>query len=863
MELLDRTSQLQALHSALVQARAREGGGQVALVYGEAGIGKTSLVEHFIDENKKSWRILQAACDSLYTPRPLGPLHDIAAQTQGQLLNSLDHESDRTAIFSACLHELQQQATILVIEDIHWADEATLDLLSYLGRRIRQTASLMVLTYRDEALTVDHPLRLLLGDLASSPVLHHIAVAPLSESAVRELAKSGEVDPVALHRLTNGNPFFVTEILAVGGGTPPTVRDAVLARAARLSPAARSVLEVAAVIGSRIEVWLLPVLANVESAQIDECLAGGMLQNHGDHYTFRHELERETVLESISPHRRMMLHRKVLEALQQSPKTAHDIARLAEQAEGAMDANAVIEFAPAAARQASMANAHREAAAQYTRALRYADILPQAEQAQLLENQSYELWLNGQLEDAVKVQHAALRCWRQLDRQDRESSCLRFLAQLTMFAGDLRAAKSYITDALALQEKLPPDAELASVYATKARVHMVTGEDEQAVHWGRRAIEMAEAQGAMDVLVAALNTVGNVEQNDQPDIGQAKLKRSLELAREHNLHEHIARAYGNLGDGEYYLRRYENALDYDARAIAYAETHNLDVFLYYAKRGRAKVYLEQGRWSAAAAEASEVLHSNHIFPMTRAEMLVVLATIDVRQGKPVLPETLAWLRKFASEYSALDEHSIPVLFAEIAWLQGDLLQCRAEIKPKYETLLQRNASRQTGELAYWMWRAGAITAVPGNVGEPYAMQIAGHWRQAAASWEELGCPYEQAMALMDGDEPAQRAALNLFTQLGARPIIKILKQKMRSQGIPVPRRHRTAAGENPFHLTAREIEILGYLVQGLSNHAIARRLELSIRTVEHHIASILRKMGVHSRAEVVARASRDHIVSSK
>jgi DNA-binding NarL/FixJ family response regulator len=162
-----------------------------------------------------------------------------------------------------------------------------------------------------------------------------------------------------------------------------------------------------------------------------------------------------------------------------------------------------------------------------------------------------------------------------------------------------------------------------------------------------------------------------------------------------------------------------------------------------------------------------------------------------------------------------------------------------------------------------MWRAGAITAAPVAAGEPYATQIAGHWRQAAAMWEKLGCPYEQGMALMDGDEAAQRAALELFTQIGAQPIIKILKQQMRSQGIPVPRRHRTAAGENPFHLTAREMEILGYLVQGLSNDAIARRLDLSIRTVEHHIASILRKMGAHSRGEVIARASRDRIVSSR
>ena len=122
MELLERASQLQALNLALERVKTRDGQGCIVLVYGEAGIGKTSLVEHFINEHKTKWRILQGACDSLFTPRQLGPLHDIASQTQGDLLNLLESEANRTAIFSACLNELQQPATILAIEDVHWAD---------------------------------------------------------------------------------------------------------------------------------------------------------------------------------------------------------------------------------------------------------------------------------------------------------------------------------------------------------------------------------------------------------------------------------------------------------------------------------------------------------------------------------------------------------------------------------------------------------------------------------------------------------------------------------------------------------------------------------------------------------------------
>jgi len=138
----------------------------------------------------------------------------------------------------------------------------------------------------------------------------------------------------------------------------------------------------------------------------------------------------------------------------------------------------------------------------------------------------------------------------------------------------------------------------------------------------------------------------------------------------------------------------------------------------------------------------------------------------------------------------------------------------------------------------------------------------GDWKTAAAMWGRFGCPYEQAMALMDGNEVAQRQALEIFKRLDARPIIKILKQKMRARGIPIPRKHRTAADANPFGLTMRELEALGYLIKGWSNVAIAQHLSLSARTVEHHIASVLRKMGVHSRAEAVALASKVGYISA-
>ena len=292
------------------------------------------------------------------------------------LLERLEAGSDRNAIFSACLSELGDQPTIMLVEDIHWADEATLDLLKFLGRRIHQTPSLLVLTYRDDEIGIHHPLRQLLGDLGSSASLLRIRVASLSKAAVLELARDKKVDAVELHRLTNGNPFFVTEVLAAEGGIPETVRDAVLARAVHLSRSARATLEAAAVIGVRVEPWLLSSVAGADTGQIEECLAAGMLQAQGDHYAFRHELARQTILGSISPTRKAALHRLALTALEASSETRLDLARLASHAEEARDASAVLQYAPPAAQQASAMGAHRQARDNYGAALQYAAQLP-------------------------------------------------------------------------------------------------------------------------------------------------------------------------------------------------------------------------------------------------------------------------------------------------------------------------------------------------------------------------------------------------------------------------------------------------------------------------------------------------------
>lgn len=868
MELLERASQLQTLHSALKQVQAGEG--CIALVNGEAGIGKTSLVEHFVHEHRSKWRILQGACDSLFTPRPLGPLHDIALQisppkgTQGQLLELLDSESNLSSIFSACLNELQRQATILVIEDIHWADEATLDWLKYLGRRIRQTTAMMILTYRDDEVGVNHPLRILLGDLASSHVVHRIPITPLSKDGIQELAKGREVNLSELHRLTNGNPFFVTEVLAVEGGIPETVRDAVLARAARLSAAARGILEAAAVIGSKIETWLLSQVSGSEGSATNECIARGMLQYQGDHYAFRHELARQTILETISPERRLALHRMVLAVLKESPETRHDLARLASHAEGTKDVSAVLEYAPAAAQQASAASSHREAIALYELALRFADHLPPARHAQMLESYAVELRSANRAAERAIVLQKAIELWHSIGDRLRESVNLTSLAEAFFMLGQNTELEETSRSGLAVLEGLPPSAELAQAYRAQCFVRMIHRDCAEAVEWGEKAIMLAERFEDHETLARAYNYAGCAMLIMDYERGLAFMERSLAIGRAANLPWAFAGTYNNLGWTLVEIHEFAAAENYLTEGIAYTAGRDDDYHLLQMLVWLALVRLYQGRWGETIETALKVLHSRYLDIEANTCALLALARPRVRLGDPGALTTLDEALALAMQAAALPRLGpVRAARAEMAWLKNNDSLASKEARAVYNIAVSKEHPWIAGELAFWRWRAGDTFSPPEWIATPFALQIAGDWRGAAKEWEERGCPYEQGMALMDGDESAQLKALEIFESLGARPIIEKLKGWMRVQGIRVPRGPRPATRENRFGLTSREMEVLGQLTKGLNNNAIAKNLSLSTRTVEHHISSILQKMGVESRNEAAARALKDNLVPSE
>jgi ATP/maltotriose-dependent transcriptional regulator MalT len=863
--LLERESQLDVLAAAT--AAAADGVGVVVLVHGEPGVGKSSLVRAYLSGLAPSTRTLVGGCDDLITPRPLGPFRDAVRWRSGPLSDALNGERE---VFEAILDELSHPAdvTVLVVEDVHWADDATLDVLQFVVRRIASMRALVVLTYRDDELHPDHPLLPLLA-AAAGPTVQRLAVPRLSQSAVAVLAADSGVDPETLYSTTGGNAFFVTELLAASDtGVPSTVVDAVLARARQLDEPTQQALEQLSVVPNRVEHWLVErLVGRIELlAQAEQ---RGVLRIDRERVAFRHELARRAIELSLPAARRVALNRAVVQALVTAPEP--DLTRVVHHAVEGADVAAIVAYAPVAAREAARANSHRQALALFEHALRYESRLPAAELAGMLGDYAWELYNAHRFSEAAAVAERSSDLWRNGDDPVGFGRALVTLSRHRWMSRDSSGAWAAVCEAIQILDATDDLAQRAEAHLYSGAMYSLWGDTDRALPELELAELLAHDAGVASLVALSVNyrgicalAEGDGEravalQHESLALARAAYDRDTRPESRSNASEHIARGYTNLATSLFMLDRFDELEVMLAEALPYVVDHGFTAHEYSVRVRQCALLIHRGAWDEAESELEALANSVHDPGVLGRFMLPLYGRLLARRGRAKAEEVLVQAMQYADAAAiAGSSAEATISYVEWAWLTGQPEVARPRLEETLATLRPPGNARLLGELLRYAKRAGLYDG-EGFAGcpEPWAAGLRGDWMQSAVEWQRRGNDYERALELAEsGNVGVMIDALSILDRLGATAAAALLRRRLRELGASrVPRGPAAPTLANPAGLTERQVDVLRLMAKGLTNAEIAEQLVVSVRTVDHHVAAVLDKLQVPSRRMAAERAT--------
>ena len=874
--LIERSQSLETLKALLDQvARGR---GAIAVVRGEAGIGKTSLLSGFRERVGEEARFYWGGCEALFTPRPLGPIHDMAKMLKPGTRKILRDGGGAQDVHEQLLGELAdcRPTAVMVIEDVHWADYATQDFLRFLSRRLSVLPILLVLSLRGDEVS-DNPSVSNLLDILPSAQSHFIDLDPLSRDAVKRLCESAGLAHSAdeLFRISGGNPFFIHEALATGDGAservPVSIKDAVNNRLMRLSPAEREFLETLSVLPGGIPQEILAPLFG-EDGELFAMAAVGrrlLIRDDDGRMRFRHELARLATLARLPPTRQRSIHAAVLRALREAEELNPSLDELVHHAAGALDARHVLEFAPAAARIAAAVGAHQEAAAHLATAMRFVDEADPEMAAGIYEQWAYEAGLSLRIDnDVIEARRHAITLWRALGRDEKVAENLRWLSRLHWYRAEAADATRFADEAVRILERHPPSAERAMAYSLRSQLFMLNDNMPEAIEWGERALALAKQFGETEIRIHALNNVGTARAFRNDAAGVEMLLESLSLAREHGFHEHAARVYTNLSEYAVEFRDFPLAERIVSEGIAFDTRHDLDSWTHYLVGRQAQLLCEQGKLYQARTIAEGVLNIDRLTRLMKLPARLVLARVSSLIGDD---NAIRIVSQTVEDANATEEpqHIVPAYMNRLllAWINGD--RAVAEDSLARLAAIEEDAMHvwHRAEIAVWQRRLGMPEgrADLADFPRPYALESGEQPDDAADEWMRLGAPVGAVLCLAQcagASETRLNRALSISRDMGAEALSRCIEERAAALGLAdaLPRQRRgpyRAAANHPLGLTRKEQMVLALLADGQSNAQIAESLSRSRRTVENHVSSVLRKLNVDSRINAVVRVQNE------